>query len=77
MSDSAWKRYKQNLGDTRPWHIITERDNLLSEDDAIKRFDICKACPEFIPLTTQCKKCGCIMRLKTKLPQATCPLNKW
>lgn len=77
MSESAWKKYKQNLGETRPWHLITERNNLLSEDDSNKRFDICKACPEFISATTQCKKCGCIMKLKTKLPQATCPLEKW
>jgi hypothetical protein len=41
------------------------------------RYQICKACPELIKLTTQCKKCGCLMKVKTKLQQAVCPLGKW
>jgi hypothetical protein len=38
---------------------------------------ICLGCPELIKATKQCKKCGCIMELKTKLPHAECPLQKW
>jgi hypothetical protein len=38
---------------------------------------MCKACPELIKLTTQCKKCGCFMDAKTELPHAECPLGKW
>ena len=28
-------------------------------------------------ITQQCKKCGCFMKIKTKLKNATCPLQKW
>ena len=44
---------------------------------ADQRFSICKACPEFIKLSSQCKKCGCFMAVKTKMQAATCPLEKW
>jgi hypothetical protein len=74
---TPWQKYKQNLGNTRPWDLITERNNLLSEEESNKRFDICKVCPELIALTSQCKKCGCFMSAKTKLPKAVCPIGKW
>jgi hypothetical protein len=37
---------------------------------------ICKACPKLLP-TGNCSECGCVMSLKTKLPNAECPLHKW
>ena len=79
MSDNlnAWQRYKKNLGETRPWDLINPNTEWATEDEATRRFDICKMCPELISLTTQCKKCGCIMKAKTKLAKATCPLSKW
>jgi hypothetical protein len=47
------------------------------ENKAEERYSICKACPELVKLTKQCKKCGCIMSKKTKLELAVCPLGKW
>jgi hypothetical protein len=79
MSDSnltPWQKYKQNLGDTRPWDML-KADNKTTEEKAEFRYNICKSCPELIKLTSQCKKCGCIMSLKTKLEAATCPVGKW
>jgi hypothetical protein len=73
---SAWEKYKENLGETRPWDLLN-KSNYVEEDVAKNRFDICKACPELIKLTTQCKKCGCFMTAKTKLEKATCPIGKW
>lgn len=73
---SAWEQYKEKLGDARPWHLF-DKANHVSEDISSKRFDICKSCPEFIDLTNQCKQCGCLMNLKTKLEKAECPLGKW
>jgi hypothetical protein len=73
---SAWEKYKESLGESRPWHLL-DKENYVQEDLAKERFDICKACPELIKLTTQCKKCGCFMAAKTKLKQATCPIGKW
>jgi hypothetical protein len=74
---SAWEKYKQNLGDTRPWDLVNPHSDWADEDKAKERYSICKACPELIKLTKQCKKCGCLMHLKTKLELATCPLGKW
>lgn len=74
---NAWKQWKKNLGDTRPWDIVNPNVEKADEDVAKSRYSICLACPELIQLTKQCKKCGCLMPLKTKLKAATCPLGKW
>lgn len=73
---TPWQRYKQNLGDTRPWDLL-DKDNYTDSKTAEDRLLLCKGCPEFIKLTTQCKKCGCIMSAKTKLKAADCPLGYW
>lgn len=79
MSDdlTPWQKYKQNLGDTRPWDLLNPNADWVEKDIAEKRYSICVACPELIKLTKQCKKCGCFMFAKTKLQAATCPLGKW
>jgi len=41
-----------------------------------RRLKICEACPE-LTKDYQCKVCGCLMKKKTKLSGASCPLNKW
>lgn len=74
---SAWKQWKKNLGDTRPWDVVNPNVEKADEETAKSRYDMCLACPELIQLTKQCKKCGCLMPLKTKLKAATCPLGKW
>jgi hypothetical protein len=74
---SKWKEYKERLGDTRPWDMLNPNIERASEEEAERRYSICKACPELISLTNQCKQCGCIMSAKTKLLKATCPLKKW
>lgn len=40
------------------------------------RYDICKDCTAFTILKT-CEECGCIMPLKVKIANASCPLGKW
>jgi hypothetical protein len=74
---SAYQKWKRNLGDTRPWDVLNPNIEQASDEEHTRRFDICKACPELISLTSQCKKCGCIMSLKTKLEKAVCPIGKW
>lgn len=74
---TPWQRYKKNLGTTRPWDLLNSNVPRATDAEAFKRLDICKACPELIALTHQCKKCGCFMNLKVKLAGASCPLNKW
>jgi hypothetical protein len=74
---SPLQKYIQNLGETRPWDLVNPKTEWIDEEVSIKRYDICKSCPELIKLTTQCKKCGCFMKAKTKLEKATCPIGKW
>jgi hypothetical protein len=80
MSDeklTVLQRYKKTLGDTRPWDVVNPNTQWVPEEDSEARFSICKQCPEYIKLTTQCKKCGCVMKLKTKMANAECPVGKW
>lgn len=74
---SKWEEWKKSVGETRPWHVLDPSRHVDDEKIAEDRLAICKECPELIQLTTQCKKCGCIMSLKTKLAAATCPIGKW
>jgi hypothetical protein len=74
---TAWQKYKQNLGEARPWDLINPNKTNVSEDIQNSRFNICLSCPELINLTKQCKKCGCFMQAKTKIELAECPIGKW
>ena len=74
---SAWQKYKQNLGQTRPWDLANPNIERASEEKSNERYSICQSCPELIKLTKQCKKCGCFMKAKVTLEKATCPLGKW
>jgi hypothetical protein len=60
----------------RPWDLFNRNLGRVSTQVADKRLEICKACPELLP-TGNCKKCGCFMSAKVKLPNAECPLHKW
>lgn len=42
-----------------------------------ERLDICKQCPWLDKRVIKCRKCGCFMKLKTTLKQASCPIGKW
>lgn len=74
---SKWEQYKEKVGSTRPWDMLNPNIEHVDKNVQAYRYNICKACPEFVSLTTQCRQCGCVMAMKTKLPGATCPLGKW
>jgi hypothetical protein len=74
---SPWQQWKQNLGETRPWDFVNPNTLYSSDTEASRRLEICKSCPEFIKASSQCKLCGCLMVLKTKLEKAACPIGKW
>jgi hypothetical protein len=49
-----------------------------SDEDLIKyRLEICNSCEWLDKRLVKCRKCGCFMKLKSTLKQATCPLEKW
>jgi hypothetical protein len=74
---SAWEKYKESLGDSRPWDILDPNTKYVQKSVSEKRYSVCLSCPEFIKPTKQCKRCGCIMTLKVKLSNAECPIGKW
>jgi len=45
--------------------------------NAVDRMKICLQCEHFLKMIKQCKKCGCFMIIKTRLPNSTCPIGKW
>lgn len=73
---SRWELYKEKNGVT-PFDMLNPQTKFLSEEQKNERYQICLSCPELIKVTTQCKKCGCFMAVKTKLEAAKCPLGKW
>jgi hypothetical protein len=54
------------MRDARPWDLFNKNLGRVDDELAQERLEICKVCPELIKTTSQCKKCGCIMNLKTK-----------
>ncbi len=74
---TPWQKYKKNLGSTRPWDLLNPNMEHVPADIQKARYETCATCPEFFSMTGQCKKCGCFMHLKVKLPMAECPLQKW
>ena len=73
---SAWEKYKEKNGAT-PLDMLNPNTKRISDEAAAKRFNICKTCPELIKAISQCKQCGCFMKVKTKLEIAKCPIGKW
>ena len=73
---SAWEKYKEKNGVT-PLDMLNPNTKKVSNEEATERFNICKQCPELINLTSQCKQCGCFMKIKTTYNAAKCPLSKW
>ena len=62
--------------EVRPWDLINGSPRS-PEDLEQHRLNICKSCEFYRERTNQCKKCGCFMKLKTKLEHARCPIGKW
>ncbi len=63
--------------DAKPWDMLNPNIEKLTEELSDARLEICKLCEFYRARTNQCKKCGCFMKLKTKLENAKCPLGKW
>jgi len=50
---------------------------IASQEITDLRLEICRPCENLFKPTFSCKKCGCFMKIKTKLEEATCPEGKW
>lgn len=73
---SPFQIWKENSS-VKPWDLVNHKEPRATDELSAKRYEICTGCEYFIKLTSQCKKCGCFMNLKTKLERATCPVDKW
>lgn len=49
---------------------------LVSAEEATNRFSICEQCPKLTD-NFRCTECGCFMKKKSQLVEASCPLGKW
>lgn len=77
---SKWELFKEkNSNDkVRPWDLINPKIGRVDEETQKYRYEEhCLKCPHLIQATKTCKKCGCFMTEKTKLPHASCPIGKW
>ena len=61
----------------KPWDLLNPNEPRSLDEVKQERLLICKKCPEYVELTSMCKKCGCIMELKTRLENVVCPIGKW
>lgn len=44
---------------------------------AQQRFDICKECDQLMTPGYVCRQCLCVMKIKVKMVNSSCPLEKW
>ena len=56
---------------------ITNDLSIASDSVIEERIAICESCEFYIKSTTNCKKCGCFMKIKTKFKGLSCPIQKW
>lgn len=74
------QQVEDNMSEDRtvkPWDLFNKNMERALSTISEKRLEICKECPRLIKFTNQCKECGCLMNLKVKLADASCPLGKW
>ena len=74
-------------------HLITVADNLdwlgllknsidvakngfVNKDIQQERWNHCQGCT-FLTISNKCRKCGCFMKIKTKVKRARCPIGIW
>ena len=65
------------MDNVKPWDLLNPNEPRSPEELHEHRIGICRTCEYFRPKTETCKKCGCFMKLKTRLERASCPIGKW
>lgn len=63
--------------DVKVWDLLNPLQPRSDSSLIESRLDICRECDRFESKLGRCMECGCIMRLKTTLVEASCPLGKW
>lgn len=65
------------MSEARPWDLLNPNMARSDQDLQLQRLAVCRTCEHFRAATSQCRLCGCIMPLKTRLADATCPDGRW
>lgn len=72
---SQYENYDPKV--VKPWDMLNPNEPRSTKQLQEERLAICVECPFFNKATVGCKKCGCFLRMKTKLLNAVCPVGKW
>lgn len=65
------------MNNVKPWDFLKKETKKSEKSLYTQRVDICSGCDRLFHPTFQCKECGCFMKIKAKLSDASCPLGKW
>lgn len=71
------KEKMESLRNTTEDAAVEMLTNKVSPEVQFMRFNTCLSCEKLYKPTDTCKACGCFMRIKTWMPNVSCPLNKW
>lgn len=61
--------------EVRPWDLLDTKEPRVEKSVRDERLNICKSCEHY--LGGICTKCKCVMKWKTTLSRAECPISKW
>lgn len=77
---TPWQKFldkKDKKENAKITDLLNKEKYLKDQEVVDARMSICQECEFLIKITSQCSKCGCFMKLKTKLENANCPIGKW
>ncbi len=61
--------------EVRPWDLLNPSSDRTTKDVRDARLTVCHSCDRL--QVGVCRECLCVVRWKTTLADATCPLGKW
>lgn len=67
----------ENSGDVKFFDLFDPNQPRSDKELIEERLAICGQCPWLDKRLVKCRKCGCFMKLKSTLKQASCPIGKW
>lgn len=73
----CYTRVMKDNGDVEFLDLFDVRQPRTPEEEVKRRLDICNECPWLNKRLVKCRQCGCFMKLKSTLQQASCPIGKW
>lgn len=63
--------------EAKPWDFLNPNTEYVEKHIKDARLEQCYTCEFYMKVPGLCKKCGCVMALKTALKHASCPIGKW